>query len=55
LNLSIPFVIRFANVVAAQLYGDGLAFPLVCFIIAAGVIAIGLFNGAISASLGYIC
>jgi ribose transport system permease protein len=29
IDLSIPFVIGFANVVAAQLYGDGINFVLV--------------------------
>ena len=36
IDLSIPFVIGFANVVAAQLYGDGMNFVLVC-LIAAGL------------------
>jgi ribose transport system permease protein len=51
IDLSIPFVIGFANVVAAQLTGDGLPFALVCAIVAGGAVAIGLFNGAVSASL----
>ena len=34
IDLSIPFVIGFANVVAAQLYGDGMNFVLVCAIVA---------------------
>ena len=32
-TLSTPFVIGFANVVAAQLYGDGMSFVLVCAIV----------------------
>ncbi|MBE7185967.1 MAG: ABC transporter permease [Methylobacterium mesophilicum] len=52
IDLSIPFVIGFANVVAAQLYGGGMAFPLVCLVVALGAILVGLFNGAVSASLG---
>lgn len=52
IDLSIPFIIGFANVVAAQLYGGGMAFSLVCLIVALGAILIGLFNGAVSAGLG---
>lgn len=52
IDLSIPFIIGFANVVAAQLYGDGMAFPLVCLVVAVGAILVGVFNGAVSASLG---
>ena len=33
IDLSTPFVIGFANVVAAQLYGDGMNFALVCAIV----------------------
>ena len=38
IDLSIPFVIGFANVVAAQLYGDGWNFRLVCGLV--GVLAL---------------
>ncbi|MCP4384949.1 MAG: ABC transporter permease [Hyphomicrobiales bacterium] len=51
IDLSIPFVIGFANVVAAQLYGDGMNFVLVCLIVAVLALAIGALNGAISAGL----
>jgi ribose transport system permease protein len=52
IDLSIPFVIGFANVVAAQLYGDGMDFSLVCLVVAAGALAVGAANGALSAGLG---
>jgi ribose transport system permease protein len=51
IDLSIPFVIGFANVVAAQLYGDGLNFVLVCAIVGVLALGIGASNGAISAGL----
>lgn len=52
IDLSIPFVIGFANVVAAQLYGDGMPFVAVLCIVLVIAGAIGAFNGAVSASLG---
>ncbi len=52
IDLSIPFVIGFANVVAAQLYGDGINFIVVCMIIGVLALGIGALNGAISAGLG---
>ena len=52
IDLSIPFVIGFANVVAAQLYGDGMNFVLVCMIVGVLALGIGALNGAISAGLG---
>ncbi len=51
IDLSIPFVIGFANVVAAQLYGQGWNFGLVCLLVAALAIAIGALNGLISRGL----
>jgi ribose transport system permease protein len=51
IDLSIPFVIGFANVVAAQLFGDGMNFGLVCLIVAASAAAIGAVNGALASSL----
>lgn len=51
IDLSIPFVIGFANVVAAQLYGQGWPFALVCAVVAALAIVIGAFNGALSRGL----
>jgi ribose transport system permease protein len=51
IDLSVPFVIGFANVVAAQLYGQGLPFPLVCLIVAVLAAGIGAINGVLSAWL----
>jgi ribose transport system permease protein len=51
IDLSIPFVIGFANVVAAQLTGEGMDFTLVCVIVAALALLIGAISGAISALL----
>lgn len=51
IDLSIPFVIGFANVVAAQLYGDGWNFFLVCGLVGVLAIIIGGLNGLISRSL----
>jgi ribose transport system permease protein len=51
IDLSTPFVIGFANVVAAQLYGDGMNFVLVCVIVGVLALVIGAFNGALSSTL----
>lgn len=51
IDLSIPFVIGFANVVAAQLYGQGWPFWLVCLLVAVLAILIGAANGALSRGL----
>ncbi|MGH7122607.1 MAG: ABC transporter permease [Acetobacteraceae bacterium] len=51
IDLSVPFLIGFANVVAAALYGEGMAFALVCVIVAALAALIGAANGFLSASL----
>ncbi|RWP11599.1 ABC transporter permease [Mesorhizobium sp.] len=51
IDLSIPFVIGFANVVAAQLYGDGWNFVVVCGLVGALALIIGGLNGLISRSL----
>ncbi|TPL02179.1 ABC transporter permease [Mesorhizobium sp. B2-4-14] len=51
IDLSIPFVIGFANVVAAQLYGDGWNFFLVCGLVGVLALVIGGLNGLISRSL----
>ncbi|WP_306755316.1 ABC transporter permease [Paracoccus actinidiae] len=51
IDLSIPFVIGFANVVAAQLYGQGWNFALVCVVVAGLAIIIGAINGALSRGL----
>ena len=52
IDLSIPFVIGFANVVAAELTGEGYSFVVVCVILSALALAIGAFNGWISSALG---
>ena len=51
IDLSIPFVIGFANVVAAQLYGQGWNFVLVCAVVGVLAIVIGGLNGLISRGL----
>ncbi|TPM29863.1 ABC transporter permease [Mesorhizobium sp. B2-3-5] len=51
IDLSIPFVIGFANVVAAQFYGDGWNFFLVCGLVGVLALVIGGLNGLISRSL----
>lgn len=51
IDLSIPFVMGFANVVAAQLYGQGLHFGLVCVVVFGLAALIGAFNGALSRGL----
>lgn len=51
IDLSIPFVIGFANVVAAQLYGQQWNFALVCLIVGVIAVLIGAFNGYVSRSL----
>ncbi len=51
IDLSIPFVIGFANVVAAQLNGYQINFAVVCLIVAALSAIIGAVNGALSSSL----
>ena len=51
IDLSVPFVIGFANVVAAQLYGNGMPFGLVCAIIAVLAAIIGAINGVLSSAL----
>lgn len=51
IDLSVPFVIGFANVVAAALYGQGVSFIVACLVVAALAAAIGAANGFLSASL----
>lgn len=51
IDLSVPFVIGFANVVAAQLYGNGVPFPFVCLVVLALAAGIGAANGFLSSSL----
>jgi ribose transport system permease protein len=52
IDLSIPFLIGVANVVAAELHGRGMNFGLVCVIVAVLCFAIGAANGAIAKGLG---
>jgi ribose transport system permease protein len=51
IDLSIPFIMGFANVVAAQLYGQGWHFGLVCLVVFGLAGLIGAFNGALSRGL----
>lgn len=51
IDLSVPFVIGFANVIAAQLHGWGWPFPLVCLLVAALALLIGALNGFLSSAL----
>jgi ribose transport system permease protein len=51
IDLSIPFVIGFANVVAAQLYGYQWDFTTVCIVVALLACVIGATNGALSSLL----
>src|SRR4029077_20755448 len=51
IDLSIPFVMGFANVVAAQLYGQGVDFTLTCLLVGALALLIGAVNGALSSIL----
>lgn len=51
IDLSIPFLIGFGNVVAAKLTGDGLSFWLTVPIVLSAAAVIGLFNGAVSSRL----
>jgi ribose transport system permease protein len=50
IDLSIPFVIGFANVVAAQLYGQQWNFAL-CLLVGLFALLIGAFNGYVSRRL----
>lgn len=51
IDLSIPFVMGFANVVAAQLYGHGMDFGWVCLVVVLLAAGIGAINGALSSCL----
>jgi ribose transport system permease protein len=51
IDLSIPFVVGFANVAVAQLGADGVPFWLAVIIVMLISIALGAFNGAVSAIL----
>jgi ribose transport system permease protein len=51
IDLSIPFVIGFANVAAAQLYGQGIPFAIVLPGVILAAMLVGAFNGWLSAVL----
>lgn len=51
IDLSIPFVIGFGNVVAAKLTGDGVPFWLTVLLVLSLAALIGAFNGGISSRL----
>jgi ribose transport system permease protein len=51
IDLSIPFVIGFANVAAAQLTGQGMPFALVLVLVLGASLLIGMVNGALSSLL----
>lgn len=51
IDLSIPFVIGFANVVAAQLYGEQWNFAVVCVLVGVIALLIGALNGYVSRRL----
>lgn len=51
IDLSIPFVIGFSNVVAAQLYGEQWNFAIVCLVVGIAALLIGGFNGYVSRRL----
>lgn len=51
IDLSIPFLIGFANVVSAQLYGQGMNFALVCAVVICLACLVGALNGLISSAL----
>ncbi|MBK9748973.1 MAG: ABC transporter permease [Chloroflexi bacterium] len=51
IDLSIPFLMGFGNVVAAELNGQGVPFGIVVLIVLGMAALIGAFNGALSARL----
>ncbi|MBC7813033.1 MAG: ABC transporter permease, partial [Burkholderiales bacterium] len=51
IDLSIPFLIGFGNVVAAKLHGDGYPFELVVVVVLLLAGLIGAFSGGLSSSL----
>lgn len=51
IDLSIPFIMGFANVVFAMLYGEGMPVFLVLAIVLLSAAAIGAFSGALSSLL----
>lgn len=51
IDLSIPFIMGFANVVAAKLNGDGAPFGIVVLLVLIMAGIIGAFNGALSSRL----
>ena len=51
IDLSIPFVIGFANVAAAQIYGQGVPFAIVLPGVILAAMVVGAFNGYLSSVL----
>ncbi len=51
IDLSIPFVIGFANVVAAELVGKGATFGLACLVVIVLAFLVGCVNGTIAKGL----
>lgn len=51
IDLAIPFVIGFANVTAAQLYGNGMPFIVVVLIVSGLALLIGALNGILTSRL----
>lgn len=51
IDLSIPFVIGFANVAVAQLSADGMAFPVAMFVVILLSAILGAVNGGLSSAL----
>ena len=47
-SFTVTFLIGFANVVSAQLYGEGMNFALVCAIVLGIACLVGALNGAIA-------
>ena len=51
IDLSIPFMMGFANVVAAKLNGDGVPFGIVVLVVLVIAGLVGAFNGVMSSRL----
>jgi len=52
IDLSIPFLVGFANVVAAELFGAGLPDPVVVAVVIGMTVSIGALNGFLSKRFG---
>lgn len=51
IDLSIPFIVGFANVVVAQLHGQGMSFAVIMAIVVLVALLIGALNGFLASSL----